>query len=206
MSKGSHRWTGPARRIAAALASLWLCGCNTVVAVAGTIATVGVGAMVDGHEIGQIYYVGVLDPHEQVPPALYRITLRGESSVVNSTKYASGWIDAGLVDSLSTKIGFDDGGNLAVKNGEKQLALETGRRMWVFGPEGFRKVPENHRLVIVMGSSPQAFFAAVDQTLGELDLARRLDGGQVAAEESIALLRALDAQSADLARLAEAVK
>jgi hypothetical protein len=197
---------GPARRIAAALASLWLCGCNTVVAVAGTIATVGVGAMVDGHEIGQIYYVGVLDPHEQVPPALYRITLRGESSVVNSTKYASGWIDAGLVDSLSTKIGFDDAGSIAVENSDKKLALKTGRRMWVFGPEGFRKVPENHRLVIVMGSSPQAFFAAVDQTLGELDLARRLDAGQVAAEETIAMLRSLDAQLAELSKLEESLR
>ncbi|MGE0144044.1 MAG: hypothetical protein AB7I19_09385 [Planctomycetota bacterium] len=166
----------------------------------------GIGAAVDGHEIGQIYYVGVLDPHEQVPPALYRITLRGESSLVNSTRFASGWIDAALVDSLSTKIGFDDAGNIAVKNGEKKLALKTGRRMWVFGPEGFRKVPENHRLVIVMGSSPQAFFAAVDQTLGELDLARRLDNGQVAAEETIAMLQSLDAQMADLTKLEESLR
>jgi hypothetical protein len=37
-----------------------------------------------------------------------------------------------------------------------------------FGPEGFREVPSEHRLVIVMGANPSAFFQAVDKTLGSL--------------------------------------
>jgi hypothetical protein len=36
----------------------------------------------------------------------------------------------------------------------------------LFGPEGFREAPANHRLVIVMGSDPSAFFQGVDQALG----------------------------------------
>ena len=36
----------------------------------------------------------------------------------------------------------------------------------LFGPEGFREAPANHRLVIVMGSSPDKFFGAIDQSLG----------------------------------------
>jgi hypothetical protein len=36
----------------------------------------------------------------------------------------------------------------------------------MFGPEGFREAPRDHRLVIVMGSSPQKFFSAVDSALG----------------------------------------
>ena len=36
----------------------------------------------------------------------------------------------------------------------------------MFGPEGFRKAPKDHRLVVVMGADPSAFFEAVDQTLG----------------------------------------
>ncbi len=38
--------------------------------------------------------------------------------------------------------------------------------MILFGPEGFREAPVDHRLVVVMGSSPEKFFSMVDQTLG----------------------------------------
>ena len=36
----------------------------------------------------------------------------------------------------------------------------------MFGPEGFREAPKDHRLVIVMGASPEAFFGAIDRALG----------------------------------------
>ena len=36
----------------------------------------------------------------------------------------------------------------------------------LFGPEGFREAPANHRLVIVMGASPEDFFSAIDESLG----------------------------------------
>ena len=39
----------------------------------------------------------------------------------------------------------------------------------LFGPEGFREAPKDHRLVIVMGSSPDAFFNAMDNSLGAVN-------------------------------------
>ena len=36
----------------------------------------------------------------------------------------------------------------------------------MFGPEGFREAPKDHRLVIVMGSNPEDFFKAIDTSLG----------------------------------------
>jgi hypothetical protein len=47
-------------------------------------------------------------------------------------------------------------------------SIKTGRRLIQFGPEGFREAPANHRLVIVMGSSPDKFFEAIDETLGNV--------------------------------------
>jgi hypothetical protein len=49
---------------------------------------------------------------------------------------------------------------------DKCGAFETGRRLVMFGPDGFREAPRDHRLVIVMGSNPAAFFGAMDQALG----------------------------------------
>lgn len=50
----------------------------------------------------------------------------------------------------------------------------VGRRMVLFGPEGFREAPRNHRLVIVMGSSPQKYFEALGgmlRTVQKIELA-----------------------------------
>jgi hypothetical protein len=46
--------------------------------------------------------------------------------------------------------------------------LQTGRRLVLFGPEGFREAPRDHRLVILMGTSPEEFFKAIDTALGEI--------------------------------------
>lgn len=46
--------------------------------------------------------------------------------------------------------------------------LDPVKRMFMIGPEGVRIAPAKHRLVIVMGSSPQNFFKAVDESLGEI--------------------------------------
>ena len=51
----------------------------------------------------------------------------------------------------------------------KDTSALSGRRLMMFGPEGFREAPRNHRLVVVMGSSPEKFFSAVDEALGHLD-------------------------------------
>ncbi|RDH86510.1 MAG: hypothetical protein DIZ77_04145 [endosymbiont of Seepiophila jonesi] len=54
------------------------------------------------------------------------------------------------------------------KSDETFSSFETGRRLMLFGPEGFREAPANHRLVIAMGSSPEVFFNAMNESLGVL--------------------------------------
>lgn len=49
----------------------------------------------------------------------------------------------------------------------------------MFGPEGFREAPPSHRLVIAMGSSPEKFFNAVDQALGNVAAATQGLSGPV---------------------------
>lgn len=36
----------------------------------------------------------------------------------------------------------------------------------LFGPEGFRLAPKDHRLVLVMGASPKSYFEAIESALG----------------------------------------
>jgi hypothetical protein len=47
----------------------------------------------------------------------------------------------------------------------------------MFGPEGFREAPAGHRLVIAMGSSPEKFFQAIDETLGHVASVTQGQGG-----------------------------
>lgn len=137
--------------------------------VGGVAGTTWYGGRSPGQEIEQVYYLGVYDPQEQIPPSVYRITVRGQASVISSTRFGSGWVHASLIDSLGTRIETDKTtGQIKFERGDPkdQANLETGRRLVVFGPEGFREVPKDHRLVIVMGSSPEKFFAAIDEALG----------------------------------------
>ena len=126
-------------------------------------------AKVPTDEIAQTYYLGVYDPQGQLPPSIYRVRVQGQSSFLNRTKFASGWVHASLIDSLGTEIAFNEkNGGLKIQkvNSDNQGQIATGRRLIMFGPEGFRKAPKDHRLVVVMGADPSAFFEAVDQTLG----------------------------------------
>lgn len=126
-------------------------------------------------EIEQIYYLGVFDPQEQVPPTVYRVRVRGQASPISFTRFASGWVKADLIDSLGTSIGFEKGSESVkiTKTGDDLSAsLQTGRRLMLFGPEGFREAPKDHRLVIVMGSNPEGFFRAIDESLGVISQAK----------------------------------
>ncbi len=155
-------------------ASLLVNGCATPYQTAGL--TVGLatatGSRAPAHELEQIYYVGVFDPEEQLPPTVYRLTVRGQVSLLSSTKFASGWVPAGVIDSLNGRIGLDAYGSGDVEftqtNKHYNVNLKTGRRLMMFGPEGFREAPRNHRLVIVMGANPKGFFDAVDGALAEI--------------------------------------
>src|SRR5262245_33562546 len=82
-------------------------GCATPVQTAGLVAGVTVaGGRSPGQEIEQVYYLGVFDPQDQVPPSVYRVTVHGQASVLGLTKFASGWVPADIADSLNTQIGY----------------------------------------------------------------------------------------------------
>lgn len=154
------------------------CADATLNAIGATVAVTAVGGHSPAQEIEQIYYLGVFDPQDQVPPTIYRVRVHGQASAISLMKFGTGWAPAALVDSLSTQAGFDlsKGGSDAVKfnNSDQKLeGFQTGRRLVMFGPEGFREAPANHRLVIVMGSSPESFFGAIDESLGVISEVRR---------------------------------
>jgi hypothetical protein len=179
----------PVGLMCATALSIFAAGCGTPVqtnlaiggAVAGTTLLLG---QAPAHEIEQIYYLGCFDPQEQIPPTIYRIRVHGQASALSLMKFGSGWVPAQLIDSLNTSLQFakiegnteDETESFAsVKSGEKdQMAdLQTGRRLILFGPEGFREAPRNYRLVIVMGASPDAYFEAIDKAIGDVSQALR---------------------------------
>jgi hypothetical protein len=71
----------------------------------------------------------------------------------------------------------------------------------MFGPEGFREAPANHRLVLVMGSSPEKYFEAVDTVLGTVSqaFAKQRQSGLTA--ELMTALTTTSRERADLAEL-----
>lgn len=152
--------------------ALVLTGCATPTGTNSLLASAGAVAL--GHtpstHIVQTYYLGVFDPREQLPPTIYRVRVQGQASALNWTKFASGWVRADVVDSLSGQIEADRSGVKVGSNGNglsKELdKSQLNRRLVMFGPEGFREAPKDHRLVVVMGSNPEGFFSAVDRALG----------------------------------------
>jgi len=147
------------------------CDPMTRAIVGGSVGTTLLGARSPTHEIEQIYYLGVFDPREQVPEAIYRVTVKGQASFMSFTKFASGWVPAAVIDSLGGNVSMhmQAGAGVSITGADPQAIskLETGRRLVLFGPEGFREAPRDHRLVILMGSSPEEFFKAIDGALGE---------------------------------------
>ena len=103
---------------------------------------------------------------------MYRIRVHGQASFISFVKFASGWVPAPFIDSLTADVSFKAGKSSSVQvdqGASDTLAnLTTGRRLMLFGPEGFREAPRNHRLVVVMGSDPSEFFEAIDESLGEI--------------------------------------
>ncbi len=144
------------------------CGSTQRNVTIGAGGATAFGSLSASSEIEQVYYLGVLDPHDQVPATVYRVRVRGQASFISRTKFASGWVHASLIDSIGSSLQYgDDDGILRIeKTGEEFGGIKTGRRLMLFGPEGFREAPKDHRLAIVMGATPQEFFNAMDRSLG----------------------------------------
>lgn len=176
-------------------------GCNSTPKTVGLAAGItAAGARTPANEMEQTFYVGIFDPEEQLPPMLYRIRVHGQSSLISRQRFASGWVPAKVIDSLSTNLSFDEDGKVQIENAESEEvpAFATGRRLIMFGPEGFRESPKDHRLVIVMGSDPSDYFNAVDETLGHVaqEITNQMDSAMT---ES--LLRELISIQGEQARL-----
>lgn len=183
-----------------------LSGCATTVGnvALGVVGTTLLGARSPWHEIEQVYYLGVLDPHEQVPEAVYRLTVKGQASAMSNTKFASGWVPARFIDSLTTSVRLDarrggdespvlTGVDKGTGGADTMESIKTGRRLVLFGPEGFREAPRDHRLVIVMGTSPEAFFQAIDMAIGQIaDIQLERDNSGIQREIFEALIQIKD--------------
>jgi hypothetical protein len=187
------------------LAGALLSGCDTLQGniALGAVVTTAYLAQAPTTEVTQIYYLGVFDPQDQVPPAVYRVRVKGQASWLSTTNFASGWVRAELVDSLGTTLSApaQPGDAATIKKTEElQAKLRTGRRLVMFGPEGFREAPAEHRLVIVTGSSPEKYFEALDQVLGEVSGAIE---GQRGSALNRQLLDALTALNGERTRLAD---
>lgn len=149
---------------------------NTLAVAAG----IGVLGNSPTSEIEQVYYLGVFDPQDQIPPLMYRVRVRGQSGALNQTNFASGWVRSEVIDSLATSIRFEAGDVKIGKDPADPLqTITAGRRLVMFGPEGFREAPKDHRLVIVMGASPEKFFQGVDEALGTVAQAIQGQGAAV---------------------------
>ena len=161
----------PCFAVALCLSSFLLGGCNTLEGkvAAGAWGATAALAQAPAHEVEQIHYIGVFDPHEQVPPSVYRVRVRGQASFMSRTNFASGWVHASLVDSLGTNMSFNNetgSWNVSKVEERETTKLKTGRRQMLFGPLGFREQPADHRLCIVMGANPDEWFRAMDEALG----------------------------------------
>ena len=138
-------------------------------------ALLGMGLVAQSptNELEQTYYLGVFDPQGQVPLQMYRIRVHGQASL-GSTKFASGWVPASVIDTLNLQA-VDNESNV-VGLGEQGESFLTGRNLVAFGPEGFREVPQNHRLVMIMGHKADEFFKAVSESLGAVSDAKHQIG------------------------------
>lgn len=145
--------------------------CSPIEIIGGVVGTTVFTGLSPSNSLEQIYYLGIFDPHEQLPATIYRVTVRGQASSFSQMSFGSGWVNSRVVDSLATPISVNPKtGKVNIGKAEDgELSELTGnRRLVLFGPEGFREAPKDHRLVIVMGASPEAYFQAIDQALGTI--------------------------------------
>ena len=130
-----------------------------------TLLGLGVAGQMPINEIEQTYYLGVFDPKEQIPPQVYRVRVHGQSSF-GGGQFSSGWVPAEVIDTLNLSETQNDQKSIGL--GQQGKSFLKGRKLTVFGPEGFREVPKEHRLVMTMGNNANEFFNAVNEALGSI--------------------------------------
>ena len=161
-------------RCAAPLCVVGLAGCSGLeVAQKNSLygAAIGLAAVTPSADVEQTYYLGSFDPRDQLQPAIYRIRVRGQSSILNRTRFASSWVPAEVVDALTGSVQINteknNSGDVTLKRNDPDgVHLESGRKLVMFGPEGFRPAPKNHRLVVILGSNPEDVESAFASALG----------------------------------------
>ena len=156
------------KKIVVIVSFLLITGCKSNEIALSTISGGLIAGTIPEGEIYQTYYLGVIDPIQQLPPTFYRITVRGQASIFSDMKFASGWIPAEAADTISSKVGLDLNSGEIKKSGIGNNVINPRRRFILIGPEGVRENPDSHRLAIVMGASPQNFFGALDSALGSI--------------------------------------
>ncbi len=164
-----------------------------------------VGSLTPTADVQQTYYLGSFDPRSQLPPAIYRIQIRGQSGLLNATRFASGWVPADVVDSLTGSIGINakTGSVTTAKPGGDPFALDgVGRGLVMFGPEGFREAPRNHRLVVILGSSPEDVEQAFASALGTVAKVKFGQSGAALDSELFSLMLKLGQERDQLKALA----
>jgi uncharacterized membrane protein len=125
-----------------------------------------VGGATASQRLEQVYYLGTYDPDNRVPPTFFRVRVRGQASFLSRMSFGSGWVPSVIADTLGDNVGTN-ATDFGVTTGKSPL-VRSGASFLQYGPEGFRVVPDNNRLVIVMGSDPSAFFKMVDTTVASL--------------------------------------
>ena len=75
---------------------------------------------------------------------------------------------------------------------------DSGRRLMQFGPEGFRSAPKGHRLVILMGSSPEKVEQAFSTALGTVALAANGASGSTVDRDALKALLDMGRDKAQL--------
>ncbi len=187
-----------------------LAACDTPEKTAGLIVGLtALGAQAPSSEIQQTYYLGVFDPQEQMPPSVYRVRVHGQASFLSRNNFASGWVPAEFADALGTSISFNQKENKVEFKNSKAMdkSITNGRRLIVFGPEGFRESPGDYRLVITMGSNAEGYFNAINSAMGSIAAATQGPTGDPNLQRDLFdALEVISEEQARIAKLSEQAK
>jgi len=107
-----------------------------------------------------------------------------------------------MADSLTSRIEYDEKGTLGVsKSSNAPVSLQTGRRLILFGPEGFREAPRDYRLVIIMGTDPSKYFQSVSDVMSKVAAGGRTTENSALVTSILLALTKAESDKDDLQRI-----